>query len=57
MLSFLLNQIWIGLMISFELIRNFRISFGTAGYCIDQFVKSVEIVHCVSLNAEPCLNP
>jgi len=55
MLSFLLNQISIGLMISFELIRNFRISFGTAGYCIDEFVKSVEIVHCVSLNFEPCL--
>ena len=35
--SFLLNQIWIwNWWYSFELLCNFRFSFGTAGYCIDK---------------------
>jgi len=37
MLSFLLNQIWIGIDdILFNFFATFRISFGTAGYCIDK---------------------
>jgi len=33
---------------SFELVRNFRFSFETVGYCIDKsFLKSVYCVGCV----------
>ena len=42
---------------SFELLRKCRFRFGTAGCCIDEFFKSLEIVYCVCLNVKPCLWP